>query len=77
MYPPPHGIHHPEQLRQALQDDHKLLKLLIDDVSRTMKQLVKARCKAIPRIICILHPYGKDLTLNPHVHVLATEGLPV
>jgi hypothetical protein len=22
----------------------------------------------------VLHPYGKELNLNPHVHVLLTEG---
>jgi len=64
----------PEQLRQVLQDNHKLLKVLMDAVSRTMKRMIKARRKAVPGIICVLHPYGKDLTLNPHVHVLATEG---
>lgn len=64
----------PEQLRKPLQDDHKLLKVLMDSVSRTMKQMIKTRRKAIPGVICVLHPYGKDLTLNPHVHVLATEG---
>jgi len=64
----------PEQLRQPLQDDHKLLKVLMDAVSHTMKQMIKTRRKAVPGVICVLHPYGKDLTLNPHVHVLATEG---
>lgn len=64
----------PEQLREVLGKNHKLLKLLMDAVSRTMKQMVKGRRKAIPGIVCVLHPYGRDLTLNPHVHALATEG---
>jgi len=25
-------------------------------------------------VICVLHPFGKGLKLNPHVHVLVTEG---
>jgi hypothetical protein len=25
-------------------------------------------------VVCVLYPYGKELSLNPHVHVLLTEG---
>lgn len=46
----------------------------MDAVSQTMKRIIADRKRATPGIICVLHPYGKDLTLNPHVHVLATEG---
>jgi hypothetical protein len=28
----------------------------------------------VPGVVCVLHPYGKELNLNPHVHVLLTEG---
>ena len=64
----------PEELRKVLDADHSLLKVLMDTVSRTMKQMVKSRRRAVPGVICILHIYGRDLQLNPHVHVLATEG---
>jgi len=64
----------PEELRAVLDADHKLLKVLMDAVSQTMKRMIKHRRNAVPGVVCVLHPYGKDLTLNPHVHALATEG---
>jgi len=64
----------PQELREVLGKDHKLLKVLMDAVSQTMKRMVKGRHKAAPGIVAVLHPYGKVLNLNPHVHVLATEG---
>jgi len=64
----------PEELRDVLGVDHSLYKVLMDAVSRTLKQLVVSRRGAVPGVICVLHPFGKDLKLNPHVHVLVTEG---
>jgi hypothetical protein len=64
----------PEELRAVLDADHKLLKVLMDAVSQTMKRMTNDRRRATPGVVCVLHPYGKDLTLNPHVHALATEG---
>jgi len=64
----------PEELREVLGADHGIFKAAMDAVSRTLKQLVKPRGGAVPGVICVLHPFGKDLKLNPHVHVLVTEG---
>jgi adenylate kinase family enzyme len=64
----------PEELRAVLDADHSLLKVLMDAVSNTMQQMIKSRHGAVPGVVCVLHPYGKNLDLNPHVHVLATEG---
>ena len=64
----------PEELRKVLDADHGLFKAMMDAVSQTLKQLVKPRRGAVPGVICVLHPFGKDLKLNPHVHVLVTEG---
>lgn len=64
----------PEELRSVLDADRSLLKVLMDAVSNTMQQMIKQRRGAVPGVVCILHIYGKDLNLNPHVHVLATEG---
>ena len=64
----------PEELREVLGADHGLFKVVMDAVSRTLKQLVVPRRGAVPGVICVLHPFGKDLKLNPHVHVLVTEG---
>ncbi len=64
----------PEELRSVLDADHNLLKVLMDAVSNTMAQMIKQKHGAVPGVVCVLHPYGKNLDLNPHVHVLATEG---
>ena len=64
----------PEELRVVLDADHGLFRAMMDAVSRTLKQLVEQRRGAVPGVICVLHPFGKDLKLNPHVHVLVTEG---
>jgi adenylate kinase family enzyme len=64
----------PEDLRRVLDENRSLLKVLMDAVSRTMRQMVEGRRKAVPGIVCILHLYGRDLQLNPHIHVLFTEG---
>lgn len=64
----------PEELRKVLDADRSLLKVLMDAVSNTMQQMIKERHGATPGIVCVLHIYGKDLNLNPHVHVLVTEG---
>ena len=48
--------------------------LTIDAVSNTMQQMIKNKHRAVPGIVCVLHPYGKELSLNSHVHVLLTEG---
>jgi hypothetical protein len=36
--------------------------------------MIKDKPGAVPGIVCVLHPYGKELNLNPYVHVLLTEG---
>ena len=54
--------------------DHKLLRIMMDAVSQIMKRMIKHRRRAMPGLVCVLHPYGRDLSLNPHVHALATEG---
>ena len=64
----------PEELRSVLDADRDLLKVLMDAVSNTIQQMIKERRGALPGVVCVLHIYGKDLNLNPHVHVLATEG---
>jgi hypothetical protein len=63
-----------EELREVIDADHGLFKAMMDAVSQTLKQLVVPRRGAVPGVICVLHFFGKDLKLNPHVHVLVTEG---
>jgi hypothetical protein len=54
--------------------DQSLFKVLLDAVSNTLQKMLKDKHSAMPGIVCVLHPYGKTLNLNPSVHVLFTEG---
>jgi hypothetical protein len=64
----------PDELRSVFEANQSLFKVLMDAVSNTMQQMIKDKHGAVPGIVCVLHPYGKELNLNPHVHVLLTEG---
>jgi len=54
--------------------DQSLFVVFMDAVSNTVQQMLKDKHRAVPGVVCVLHPYGKELNLNPHVHVLLTEG---
>lgn len=45
-------------------------KVLFKAANQTLRKVIKGE----PGIIMVLHPYGKDLKVNYHVHVLVTEG---
>jgi hypothetical protein len=64
----------PAELRVMFEVDQSLFKVLMDAVSNTLQKMLKDKHSAMPGIVCVLHPYGKTLNLNPHVHVLFTEG---
>ena len=55
-----------------------LQKLMLDTAAKVMKDIVKnyngKDRKAEPGIIMVLHPFGRDLKTNMHVHMLMTEG---
>jgi len=45
-------------------------KVLFEAVNATLRKVLKGE----PGMVMVLHPYGKDLKVNYHVHVLVTEG---
>jgi hypothetical protein len=45
-------------------------KVLFGAAHRTLRKVMEGE----PGIVMVLHPYGKDLKVNYHVHVLVTEG---
>ncbi|MDO9565224.1 MAG: transposase [Candidatus Desulfaltia sp.] len=51
---------------------------MLDIAAKVMKDIVKnfnkTNQKADPGIIMVLHPFGRDLKTNMHVHMLMTEG---
>jgi len=56
----------------------RMQKLMLDTAGEVMKEIVRKfnnrKKKAEPGIIMVLHPFGRDLKTNMHVHMLMTEG---
>ena len=58
-------------------DEHRhLWKTMLDTVYQVLQEMMSKTGwdEVIPGVICIFHPFGKDLKFNPHVHALVTEG---
>ena len=65
-----------EVLWWAVRNNRSLQKVLMDVTAKTIKECFK---KALRRnlqigIICVLHPFGRDLIFKPHVHAIVTNG---
>jgi len=56
----------------------RMQKLMMDVAAGVMKEIVKKfnkqKKEIEPGIIMVLHPFGRDLKTNMHVHMLMTEG---
>lgn len=67
-----------DQLWPYFEGNSKLQKLMLDTAAAVMKEIVKEYNgkdkKAEPGMIMVLHPFGRDLKTNMHVHMLMTEG---
>jgi hypothetical protein len=61
----------PEQLRKIIYKDRSLLKALSDTAAKVVKESME---DVTAGIITIVHTFGRDVSFNPHVHVLVTEG---
>lgn len=67
----------PEELRQVFFQDRKKLNELSQLVAQVFEYYFQRRHKKLelkPRIITVIHTFGRDLKFNPHIHVLVTEG---
>ena len=60
----------PEELWPLLEAHPDWRKELFGAANRTLRKVLKTE----PGIVMVLHPYGKDLKANFHLHVLVTEG---
>lgn len=67
-----------DRLWTYFEGNSELQKLMLDTAARVMKEIVKEHNgkdkKAEPGMIMVLHPFGRDLKTNMHVHMLMTEG---
>jgi Putative transposase/Transposase zinc-binding domain len=60
----------PAELWSLLEANPSWRKELFGAANRTLRKVLKAE----PGLVMVLHPYGKDLKVNYHLHVLVTEG---
>jgi len=67
-----------DRLWAYFEGNSQLQKLMLDTAAKVMKDIVRnfnsTKLKADPGIIMVLHPFGRDLKTNMHVHMLMTEG---
>ena len=64
-------------LRNRFQLYRHLLHLLFQSAADTVLSWFASQNKQeafIPRIVCCLHTFGRDLKWNPHIHMLVSEG---
>jgi hypothetical protein len=61
----------PEQLRAKIYQNRNLLKVLSDNAAKVVMGNTQDLTAGI---ITVVHTFGRDLSFNPHVHVLVTEG---
>lgn len=64
----------PRQLRNLFAWDRSLLRLLFLAAERTVLEWAKESGGYVPGVVSVLHTFGSDLTFNPHIHMLISEG---
>lgn len=66
----------PDALWQILREDRSLWKVLMDSAIQAINDTLShsLRKEVLAGAIVVLHPFSRDLGLNPHLHALITEG---
>ena len=66
----------PIELREPIKQNRYLQKVISDSAYETIKKMFSHSLKrdVIPGVIGVVHPFGKSLIFNPHVHCIVTEG---
>jgi len=66
----------PIELRDLIKQNRYLQKVISDSAFKTIRRIFSKMKKRylIPGVIAVVHPFGKDLNFNPHVHCIVTEG---
>ncbi|NQZ56999.1 MAG: IS91 family transposase [Lentisphaeraceae bacterium] len=65
----PHEIHD-----VAFYNQREIYNLLFRSAAKTLIELSKKYYDAVPVIIAVLHTWGQNLCLHPHVHILVSSG---
>jgi len=66
----------PVELRDPIKKKRYLQKVISDAAFKAIHKTFSSmkKKKIIPGVIGVVHPFGKDLKFNPHVHCIVTEG---
>jgi len=66
----------PDIIWFVVRKNRNLQKVLMDATTKTIKKCFRKTLKKDLEIgiICVLHPFGRDLIFKPHVHVVVTNG---
>ncbi|QFF98040.1 transposase [Psychrobacillus glaciei] len=63
-----------EGLREVFLLHRRLLKPMMDEAAKLLRDYFYKKTKVIPGIISGLHTFGSRVNFNPHVHMLVTMG---
>lgn len=66
----------PIELREPIKQNRMLQKVISDASFQAIKKMFcwVRKQNINPGVIAVVHPFGKDLKFNPHVHCIVTEG---
>jgi hypothetical protein len=66
----------PDRLREVLKEDRGLWRVIMDSAIKALNDTLShsLRREVVAGAIIILHPFGRNLRFNPHIHLLITEG---
>lgn len=64
----------PQELRNVFLWDRKLFNVLFESARKAVLPWCRAKKGYVPGIVMVLHTFGSDLKLNPHIHMLVTQG---
>jgi hypothetical protein len=66
----------PDRLRAVLKENRDLWKVVMDSAIKALNDTLSyaLRKEVLGGAIVVLHPFGRHLGFNPHIHLLITEG---
>jgi hypothetical protein len=66
----------PDRLRGVLKGNRDLWKVVMDSAIKALNDTLSytLRKEVLAGAIVVLHPFGRNLGCNPHIHLLITEG---
>jgi hypothetical protein len=66
----------PDRLWMVIGEHRELLKVLMDVAIQAVNDTLSycLRKDVMAGVIVVLHPFSRDISFKPHIHILVTEG---